>query len=267
MTSLDGGAVVRFLGLLTAAPARVLLLDYDGTLAPHGKDRERAVPYRGVRRAMRQMLESGRTRVVVISGRTLASLRPLLGVEPPPELWGTHGWERLEPGGSPRVRELSQAAAHALGEASRAVSRPALQDRVEVKPASVAVHTRGLSGVEAEWVLAVAREVWEPLAREGAVEVHLFDGGLELRVCGWDKGDAVRAVVDEEPVGMAVAYLGDDLTDEDAFGALEELTAAGRAATLSALVRTEPRPSRATVWLRPPGELLEFLSRWRDAEG
>ena len=47
----------------------------------------------------------------------------------------------------------------------------------------------------------------------------------------------------------------------------EELTAAGSAATLSALVRTEPRPSRATVWLRPPGELLEFLNRWHDAEG
>ena len=85
----------------------------------------------------------------------------------------------------------------------------------------MAVHTRRLSEVEAERVLAAVREVWEPLAREGAVEVHIFDGGLEVRVCGWDKGDAVRAVVDEEPVGTAVAYLGDDLTDEDAFGALD----------------------------------------------
>ena len=267
MTSLDGGAVARFLELLTEAPARVLLLDYDGTLAPHREERDRAVPYPGVRRAMKQMLESGRTRVVVISGRTLASLRPLLGVEPPPELWGTHGWERLEPGGAAGVRDLSPATAEALREAIRALSGAAFQSRVEVKPASVAVHTRGLAGAEAERVLTAARGVWEQLTHEGGVEIHAFDGGVELRVSGWDKGDAVRALLAEEPVGTAVAYLGDDLTDEDGFAVLEELAAAGRNATLSTLVRAEPRPTEARAWLRPPEELLDFLTRWRDAEG
>jgi len=64
----------------------------------------------------------------------------------------------------------------------------------------------------------------------------------------------------EEGADAAVAYLGDDLTDEDAFRAL-----AGRG--LRALVRAELRPSEADVWIRPPGELLAFLDRWLRAAG
>jgi trehalose-phosphatase len=75
----------------------VLLLDYDGTLAPFRVERDEAVPYAGVREAVRELLGAAHTRVVVVSGRTVTNLRPLLGVEPPPELWGTHGWERMEP--------------------------------------------------------------------------------------------------------------------------------------------------------------------------
>jgi trehalose-phosphatase len=52
------------------------------------------------------------------------------------------------------------------------------------------------------------------------------------------------------------AYLGDDVTDEDAFRAIK-----GRG--LSVLVRPEHRETEADVWIRPPDELLEFIGRWR----
>jgi trehalose 6-phosphate phosphatase len=52
-----------------------------------------------------------------------------------------------------------------------------------------------------------------------------------------------------------VAYLGDDLTDEDAFAALGDRG-------FSILVRTEVRASCARFWLRPPKELLAFLDEW-----
>ena len=58
----------------------------------------------------------------------------------------------------------------------------------------------------------------------------------------------------------AVAYLGDDQTDENAFRAIK-----GRG--LAVLVRIEPRPTMADVWLRPPEELGNFLRGWLTACG
>ena len=54
----------------------------------------------------------------------------------------------------------------------------------------------------------------------------------------------------------AVAYLGDDMTDEDAFQAV-------KARGLAVLVRPQFRPTAADVWLRPPEELVAFMQHWK----
>jgi trehalose-6-phosphatase len=58
-----------------------------------------------------------------------------------------------------------------------------------------------------------------------------------------------------------VAYLGDDLSDEAAFRAINQIGSRG----LSVLARQKRRESAAKVWLRTPGELREFLERWVEA--
>ena len=57
-----------------------------------------------------------------------------------------------------------------------------------------------------------------------------------------------------ENIGLA-AYLGDDVTDENAFQAVK-----GHGVGL--LVREELRPTEADVWIRPPDELRSFLLDW-----
>jgi len=64
--------------------------------------------------------------------------------------------------------------------------------------------------------------------------------------------------LDEIGPEVPVAYLGDDLTDERAFRAL------GRAG-LSVLVRPEWHTTAAALWIRPPEDLREFLTRWLQA--
>jgi Trehalose-phosphatase len=100
-----------FFSRLRDAPSRVLLLDYDGTLAPFRVERDLAVPYPELMGPLRDLQEDGRTRMVVVSGRSLDNLRPLLGLTPSPELWGTHGWERQRPGGPVERRRSSRAGA------------------------------------------------------------------------------------------------------------------------------------------------------------
>jgi trehalose-6-phosphatase len=96
--------------------------------------------------------------------------------------------------------------------------------------------------------------------RERGLHLLPFDGGLELRVPGKNKGDVVSVILAEAGENVAAAFLGDDQTDENAFRAIK-----GRG--LSVLVRLEPRPTMADVWLRPPDELARFLRDWLIACG
>ncbi len=65
----------------------------------------------------------------------------------------------------------------------------------------------------------------------------------------------MEQILAQEPAALPMAYLGDDVTDEDAFAAVGNRG-------FSILVRTEVRESAARFWLRPPAELLEFLDDW-----
>ena len=69
-------------------PARVLLLDYDGTLAPFGSDRRRPRLYPGVRAALEKLTAAPRpTRLGIVSGRPVADLHRFLGMGNAIELW------------------------------------------------------------------------------------------------------------------------------------------------------------------------------------
>ena len=61
--------IEEFLESVARAQRSVLLLDYDGTLAPFSVDRQRAVPYPGLRDLLQQIIDVGRTRLVIITGR------------------------------------------------------------------------------------------------------------------------------------------------------------------------------------------------------
>lgn len=246
-----------FFARLGCSQERVLFLDFDGTLAPFRDNRHEVAPYDGVRQRLNAMLRHGHTRLVVVTGRVVAEMPELLGLNPTPEIWGTHGWERRYPDGSLEVPDLDARTERALAAAHEHTQALDLGDRLERKPATVAVHTRGLSSREASDLVERVEGLWRPLAEETAAELHAFDGGVEMRVPGCDKGTAVATVLGEleDPV---VAYLGDDQTDEDGFRALGGWG-------LSVLVRDEFRETAADLWIQPPDELLQWLDRWHEA--
>lgn len=245
-----------YLAAVPRASARVLLLDYDGTLAPFHPDPAQAVPYPGVTALLREVMAAG-TRLVLVTGRPAEELPPLVGLDPAPEIWGGHGWEQRLPDGrieraapSPEERAALERAAACAADAL------AHGARLERKHASIALHWRGLSEREWQACATAARAAWAGRPELSALQPLDFDGGLELRAPGCNKQHAVKAVLATTPADAAVAYLGDDLTDEDAFVAV-------RSRGVAVLVRPRCRPTAADVWLRPPDELLEFLGHWR----
>jgi trehalose-phosphatase len=248
--------IERFFTRVRSAPARVLMLDYDGTLAPFRVRPADATPYPGVIALLDGIMESGGTRLVIVSGRWTKDLLPLIGLKRRPEVWGSHGWERLPAGGEyDAVPVRSQVVARLEAVEDWAPELEAIGARTERKPAGIAFHWRGLSGDRIADIHRALAEKWTTLGSSTELGWHDFDGGIELRASGRDKGDVVRALSAESGHDAALAYLGDDLTDEDAFAAMPAHGAA-------VLVRDEFRPTAANLWIKPPGELIAFLARW-----
>lgn len=246
----------RFFQTLRAARQRLLCIDYDGTLAPFQTDRSRAVPYPGVPEQLTRLQDPAlRTRLVIVSGRPATEVAAFLEMAPHPEIWGAHGWERLTATGEYVPHLPSPEIILALDEAHHNMQQVMDPARCERKIASVAVHWRGLSDEQRDDIRKNVKKRWPVMP---GLALQEFAGGLELRAVGHDKGTVMRALLKEMTPPMAVAYLGDDATDEDAFAALPT-------GGLAVLVRDSPRPSLATVQLRPPEEMLAFLARWEAA--
>jgi trehalose 6-phosphate phosphatase len=244
-----------FFSTLHDSPHRALLLDYDGTLAPFKKERDKAFPYPGIREILERVIQGGHTKVVIISGRRLHELVPLIGLAQLPEIWGSHGGERLMADGTYSVKRLPDRAAQLLSSFTERMEQMGLGDRLENKPLGLAVHWRGLDQTEIEEIRkGVLIQIPLDLEKEG-LSIHTFDGGLELRPVGINKGEVVREILKDIGQDFMAAYMGDDLTDEDAFEAIK-----GRG--IGILVKDELYDTKADVWLRPPEELFDFLDCW-----
>ncbi|MGA7079435.1 MAG: trehalose-phosphatase [Terriglobales bacterium] len=247
-----------FLRTVTQASEAVLLLDYDGTLAPFQIERDKAYPYPGVTLILQEIMRNGRTRVVVISGRDAKDVFPLLNIHPRPEIWGIHGLQRSKTDGSIEMPRLDERTLDGLSDADRWLSYQQLRYVAEFKAGSIAIHWRGLNEIDAEDVRARVLLGWHTIAQHSGLDLLEFDGGVEIRARQADKGDAVRTFLSEIGPRTPAAYLGDDNTDESAFRAMQ-----GRG--IAVLVRPTWRQTAAQIWLKPPGELLDFFELWLEA--
>lgn len=241
---------------IVSTPQRLLLLDYDGTLAPAQSDPAYAKPYDGVRDAIDDILGGSASHVVVMTSRPARELLPLLGLRHRPEIWGLDGWERLLPNGE-----------YYGGPFDAAVLRPIRQNQswmrdierlgaqVMRRQCGVAIYWHGLADDKVREIRDRTLSEWDALNGAQRLVWDDVDGGIEWTLAGRGKGYIVRTLL-EEHFDAFTAYLGDGVTDEDAFSVL-------RGRGLGVLVRPQRRPTFADGWLRPPEELLEFLSRWR----
>jgi trehalose 6-phosphate phosphatase len=245
----------QFMKQLTAAPASVLLLDYDGTLAPFHTERHCAYPYPHVVQLLESILKCAKSRVIIITGRPIAEMGPLLSPLDNIEIWGSHGLEHRLANGTYRQIMIAPETAAVLSQAESWLTVAGLAPRTEIKPGGIAVHWRGLPDAEVERIQSCAQKGLSDFGEQPGLKLLQFEAGLELRVAHPDKGDAISSILSGSDHRSRIAYLGDDLTDEDAFRVLNPHG-------LTVLVRSEYRETNARIWLRPPHELISFLEQW-----
>jgi trehalose-phosphatase len=202
----------RAMSRVARVPVLLVACDYDGTLAPIVEDPTKAVPLPEAVAALRALASLPQTTVAVVSGRALRDLAALSRLPSEVHLVGSHGSE-FDVGFvnalSAELRELRESLVEQLTTLLR--GRDGI--RLEVKPASVAVHYRGADRRIADEVVEAVRTgpaTWPGITATSGKEV------IELLVMATHKGDAIDALRIQLSAS-AVVFIGDDVTDENAF--------------------------------------------------
>lgn len=232
---------------------KILILDYDGTLAPFNPDPSRAVPYPGMTGLLRKIRDAGGI-VLFLTGREPEEIVELIGLSPPFETWGCHGMVRLDSDGKRHAPVLPEYLLSALDETERLVKGIGT-GRVERKAGGVALHWRDLDPKDRASLRRSVLAAFKGLDPVGLSALD-FDGGIEFRIDGYDKGRAIREMLRDFTRRDFAVFLGDDATDEQGFSAAAGLGATG------ILVHPDFRKTGADYHLRPPGELRLFLESW-----
>jgi trehalose-phosphatase len=239
---------------LLAGAIPAVFLDYDGTLTPIVEDPTEAQLSEETRTVLRALAR--RCALSIVSGRDRWDVQKLVDVEGLIYA-GSHGFDVKGPEGLRDQR--GDEFLPALDEAARRLT-PRVEGvegaSVERKRYAVAVHFRE-AGAEAE---SRIREWVDDV--EGQIPELRVTGGkmiFELRPdMDWDKGKAIRHLLnilglkDER---AAPIYIGDDLTDEDAFREVQEKG-------VGVVVRGEDddRETAAKYSLDDPSEVRDFLN-------
>ena len=241
----------------------VLFLDFDGTLAPLAPRPELAKMLPSQRKNIKDLSKQKDVQVVVISGRALDNLKKRVGV-PGITYVGNHGLELEDPGmrhvhpAALESRLLLKKLSYRLKKAFHFMP----QILVENKTFSVSVHYRQLSEDKERFAKVVLLKETGDYLGKGRVVLTEGKKVWEIRPpVEWNKGKTVLwilARVLAQGVKHALpVYLGDDVTDEDAFKALQHRG-------LSIRVTDNPREkSYATHYLWSPQDVSEFLKRLR----
>src|SRR5437899_787729 len=245
-----------------ASKQLVVFLDYDGTLTPIRDRPEDAVISDSMREAVRRLAK--RVPVGVVSGRDRRVVQELMGLDNL-IVAGSHGFDIWSPAAGSIQREVGASFEGLLREVEARLSAELANlpgALVEPKKSSVAAHFRLVPEEQRPRV----KEIVDAILSEHPAELKVTPGKMVFEIqpkLDWDKGKAVLYLL--EALGLdrddvVPVYLGDDITDEDAFRAL-----AGHGIGIFVGSADDPetvgRTTAADYVLNTIGEVEEFLNR------
>jgi trehalose 6-phosphate phosphatase len=230
-----------------------LFLDYDGTLSPIAPRPDLAALPEETRELLRSLAD--RMPVVILSGRGREDVAALVDL-PGLAYAGSHGHDIAGPG-SLRL-EVGEGIPEKIERAAERLRRELGGIEgvlVEPKRFAISIHFRL---AEERRVPEIERAVDAAAAAEPGLRKGHGKKLFELRPdLDWDKGKALLWLLDAlglDLPGTVPFYIGDDLTDEDAFRAV-------RGRGIGILVAAGPRETAAEYQLHDTGEVVELLKR------
>ena len=230
-----------------------VFLDYDGTLTPIVQRPDLAVISPKMKAAVSTL--AGLCPVAVVSGRARRDVENRVGLTSVIYA-GSHGFDIAAPDKHEIRNEIGAAYVPILQDACRRL-REKLENTagviIEDKIYSVAVHYRQVADRD---VGTVETAIDDVLSRRPELRKSFGKKVFELRPnIDWNKGRALDWLL--EALGLrrkkiVPLYIGDDVTDEDAFRVIRE-------SGIGILVAEEPHPTHASFHLRDTDEVGRFL--------
>ena len=205
----------------SAPEPTALFLDFDGTLVEIADHPDGVFVPPGLPALLSRLSDRLDGRFAIVTGRSLAALETMLG---PLEVAvaGSHGGE-FRPAGRREIRALAAPLPPEVAERITAFAQAHGGLLVEPKPFSIAVHYRHHPEALPA-LLACASETGEAFG----LKMKHGKQVIELSMPGSDKGSAVERFMAMPPfAGARPLFIGDDVTDEDAFAAVSRLGGAG----------------------------------------
>src|SRR5688500_10292981 len=243
----------QLLDAFDRAHSRLLMLDYDGTLAPFATLPQSAVPSGDLIEILKRLVQDKNSIIALISGRPRANLqRWFAGI---PNLWiaAEHGavlW-------SPISTHWEQPHHDSSDEWKKRV-HPILEhfvDRtpgsfVEEKEFSLVWHYRMSDPEFGEWLAnELAHDLEQMLADTPLLAVR-GQKSVEVRPMWADKGEVMNRLTRECPAPDFLLAAGDDKTDEDLFARLP---------ATAWTIHVGENQSRARFRLSGPGQVCLLL--------
>ncbi|MEW6680836.1 MAG: trehalose-phosphatase [bacterium] len=227
-----------------------LFLDYDGTLTPIGETPDKAVISKERKSLLNKLSRSPHCRVAIISGRSLRDIKALIGLKNIIYV-GNHGLEikglkiKFSPHLKSIIRHIYEDLANKLSKIKGVL--------IEDKGLTISVHYRLVDEKDIKEFLNIFNEITNPYLACDKIKIDAGKKVYEIKPpVVWDKGKAVLWLLGEN--NIFPIYIGDDVTDEDAFLALKDKG-------LTVFVGEKGVSSKAGYYLNNTEEVIEFIRR------
>lgn len=206
------------LGCVASAPSLMVACDYDGTISPIARTPNKAIPSPNAIDALRKLSTLDNTYSSIISGRSLVDLEKVSGNTQGIILVGGHGTEFQNENITVDSRSLK--ALQELAENLRVLSTKYPGSIIETKPTGIAAHYRRLPKNMAMSFQKLALQQMRPWKDEVDATIRTGKKVVELSINQGNKGSAIQRLRKQYGIHRMV-FIGDDLTDEDAFAVLQ----------------------------------------------
>jgi trehalose 6-phosphate phosphatase len=235
----------------------LLVLDFDGTIAPIVRRPSDAFLPPKTRDLLRRLSKMDWCSLAIVSGRTLRSLKGKVRIDGI-IYGGNHGARLSGPGidfQAPlaETTHVMQTIAPRLGVLRSSIKGVIIENKKE----SLSVHYRAVAEGKAVGIPELVAATIKPFLATGLINVRAGKKVIDITPSSWDKGKAVMWLLDRmrslDPGNRTVLPIcvGDDTTDEDAFAAIG-------ADGLTVVVGGDA-PSRAVYYLKDTSEVHKFL--------